>query len=232
MPKTIGIIGGMSPESTIEYYKHIVHTYTERFGDHAYPEIVIYSVSFQPYIEWPAQGRWDLIAQGLSETAKRLQNAGVEVIIIATNTMHLVFDSVQSAIDVPMISLLDVVAEAILEKGIKTVGLLGTKYTMEAENLYPQALAKKGIKVVVPAEKSRGEVNEILYSELIKGVIKEESRNKFLEVIHELSGEGAEGIILGCTEIPLLVRECDTNMPLFDTTKIHAEAVLNFALSE
>ena len=125
MHKKIGIIGGMSPESTITYYKHITHQYTKRFGDHSYPPVLIYSVSFQDYIDWPNTGRWDLIAEGLSEAAKSLQAAGADVILIATNTMHIVFDEVQAALSVPVISLLDVVGEAIQQKGISKVGLLG-----------------------------------------------------------------------------------------------------------
>ena len=230
MPKTIGIIGGMSPESTIDYYQYIVRTYTERFGDHAYPEIVIYSVSFEQYIKWPAQGRWDLIAEGLSTAAKRLESAGADFIIIATNTMHIVFDQVQASVNVPMISLLEVVGNAILEKGLNTVGLLGTRYTMEAEDLYPKALAKKGINILIPDESGRNFVNRVIYDELIKGEIREESRRGFLKVILEIAGEGAQGVILGCTEIPLLVKEKDTPLILFDTTLLHAEAALRFSL--
>lgn len=230
MPKTIGIIGGMSPESTIEYYQHIVHTYTERCGDHAYPEIIIYSVSFEQYIKWPAEGRWDLIIEGLSEAAQRLEAAGAEVILIATNTMHIVFDRVQAAVSVPMLNLLEVVGDAILSKGLDTVGLLGTRYTMEAEELYPEALGRKGIRVVVPEAEGREYVNRVIYEELIRGEIREESRRGYLEIIGKMADRGAQGIILGCTEIPLLVKEEDTDLHLFDTTILHAEAALEFAM--
>ena len=230
MPKTIGIIGGMSPESTIEYYQHIIHTYIEKFGDHAYPKILIYSVSFEPYIHWPAEGRWDLIAEGLSEAARRLEAAGAEIILIATNTMHIVFDQVQKAVGVPMLNLLEVVGEAIRAKGLDTVGLLGTRYTMEAEKLYPEALAEKGIRVVVPDEPGREFVNRVIYQELIEGEIRDESRRGYLKIIREMADRGAQGIILGCTEIPLLVKEEDAGLPLFDTTRLHAEAALEWAL--
>ncbi|NQS96864.1 MAG: amino acid racemase [candidate division Zixibacteria bacterium] len=220
----------MSPESTIEYYQYIVRTYTQRFGDHAYPEIIIYSVSFEQYIEWPAQGRWDLIAEGLSTAAKRLESAGTDFIIIATNTMHIVFDQVQASVNVPMINLLEVVGDAILKKGLNTVGLLGTRYTMEAEDLYPKALSKKGITVVIPDESGRDFVNRVIYDELIKGEIREESHRGFLKVILEMAERGAQGVILGCTEIPLLVKAEDTPLVLFDTTLLHAEAALGFAL--
>jgi len=230
MSKRIGILGGMSPESTAEYYEYITRTYTERFGDYGYPEIVIYSVSFQPYVDWPKEDRWDLVAQGLSEAAGRLEAAGADFIVIATNTMHLVFDQVQASVNVPMLSLLDVVGEAILSRGMKTVGLLGTKFVME-KTFYQDALARKGITVLVPDAGDREYVNDVIYNELVAGRILGESRAGFITIIKKLAACGAEGVILGCTEIPLLVSEADAGIPLFDTTTIHAEAALNYALA-
>jgi len=227
--KRIGILGGMSPESTSEYYEYITRTYTERFGDYGYPEIIIYSVSFQPYVDWPNEDRWDLVAQGLSEAAQRLEAAGADFIIIATNTMHLVFDQVQASVNVPMLSLLDAVGEAILARGMKTVGLLGTKFTME-RTFYQDALARKNIAVLVPNADDREYVNNVIYDELVAGQIRDESRAGFVAIIEKLAARGAEGVILGCTEIPLLVNEADARIPLFDTTAIHAEATLNYAL--
>ena len=221
--KRIGILGGMSPESTSEYYEYITRTYTERFGDYGYPEIIIYSVSFQPYVDWPNEDRWDLVAQGLSEAAQRLEAAGADFIIIATNTMHLVFDQVQASVNVPMLSLLDAVGEAILARGMKTVGLLGTKFTME-RTFYQDALARKNIAVLVPNADDREYVNNVIYDELVAGQIRDESRAGFVAIIEKLAARGAEGVILGCTEIPLLVNEADARIPLFDTTAIHAEA--------
>jgi aspartate racemase len=230
MHKTIGILGGMSPESTVEYYHYITHAYTERFGNYGYPEIIIYSVSFQPYVDWPQQERWDLVAQGLSEAAQKLEAAGADFIVIATNTMHLVFDQVQASVSVPMLSLLDAVGEAILARGMNTVGLLGTRFTME-KTFYQDALARKGISVLVPDADDREYVNAVIYNELVAGQIRDESRAGFVAIIKKLAERGAEGVILGCTEIPLLVSEADAGMPLFDTTVIHAEAALNYALS-
>ncbi|HEY84017.1 MAG TPA: aspartate/glutamate racemase family protein [Chloroflexi bacterium] len=227
--KKIGILGGMSPESTAEYYQFITRRYTERFGDYGYPEIIIYSVSFQPYVDWPGAERWDLVAQGLGEAAQRLEAAGADFIIIATNTMHLVFNEVQTSVKTPMLSLLDVVGDAILEKGLKTVGLLGTKFTME-KPLYHNALAKKGITVLVPNANDREYVNQVIYDELVAGNIRDESRAGYVEIINKLTQQGAEGVILGCTEIPLLVSESDAGLPLFNTTLIHAEAALDYAL--
>lgn len=230
MSKRIGILGGMSPESTAEYYEYITRTYTERFGDYGYPEIVIYSVSFQPYVDWPKEDRWDLVAQGLSEAAGRLEAAGADFIVIATNTMHLVFDQVQASVNVPMLSLLDAVSEAILSRGMETVGLLGTKFVME-KTFYQDALARKGITVLVPDAGDREYVNDVIYNELVAGRILGESRAGFVTIIKKLAVRGAEGVILGCTEIPLLVSEADAGIPLFDTTAIHAEAALNYALA-
>jgi aspartate racemase len=227
--KTIGILGGMSPESTVEYYRHITRRYTERFGDHGYPEIVIYSVSFQPYINWPEAGRWDQVAQGLGTAAQRLEAAGVDLILIATNTMHIVFDQVQAQVDVPMLSLLDAVADAIEVQGLRTVGLLGTTFTME-KPFYREALAERGITVLVPESEDREAVNRIIYEELVAGEIREASRAAYVAAVDRLAARGAEGVILGCTEIPLLISETDVDLPLFDTTAIHAEAALNEAL--
>ena len=228
--KKIGILGGMSPESTAEYYQHITHAYTERFGDYGYPEIIIYSVSFQPYVDWPENDRWDLVAQGLSEAARKLEAAGADFVIIATNTMHLVLDEVQASVKVPVLSLLDAVSEAIIRQGIKTVGLLGTKFTME-KTFYQDTLARKGINVLVPDADDREYVNHVIYDELVAGQVRDESRAGYVAVIKRLAERGAEGVILGCTEIPLLVSEADAGMPLFDTTVIHAEAALNYALA-
>jgi aspartate racemase len=231
MHKRIGILGGMSPESTVEYYQHITRTYTERFGDYGYPEVIIYSVSFQPYVDWPNQDRWDLVAQGLSEAAQKLEAAGADLIVIATNTMHLVFDQVQASVTVPMLSLLDAVSDAILAQEIETVGLLGTRFTME-RTFYQDALVSRGITVLVPNAQDREYVNAVIYDELVAGQIRDESRAGYVAIIRRLAEQGAEGIILGCTEIPLLISEENAGMPLFDTTVIHAEAALNYALEE
>lgn len=230
MYKRIGILGGMSPESTIEYYQYITRRYTERFGDYGYPEIIIYSVSFQSYVDWPNAERWDLVVEGLSEAAQKLQSAGADFIIIATNTMHLVFDQVQASVNVAMLSLLDAVAEAIEARGMQTVGLLGTRFAME-KGFYQDSLARKGITVLVPDAEDRQYVNQVIYDELVAGQVRDESRAEFVAIIGKLATRGAEGVILGCTEIPLLVSEADAGLPLFDTTAIHAEAALNYALA-
>jgi aspartate racemase len=229
MHKRIGILGGMSPESTVEYYQYITRTYTERYGDYGYPEVLIYSVCFQSYVDWPNQDRWDLVAQGLSEGARRLQAAGADFIVIATNTMHLVLDQVQASASIPILSLLDAVGDAALARGLDVVGLLGTQFTME-KSFYQDALRKKGICVLVPEAADRAFVNRVIYEELVAGQIVDASRQGFVEVIQRLGGRGAQGVILGCTEIPLLVGKEDVELPLLDTAVIHAEAALEYAL--
>jgi aspartate racemase len=180
-------------------------------------------------VDWPSDDRWDLVAQGLSAAAQRLEAAGADFILIATNTMHLIFDEVQASVTVPMLSLLDAVGEAILARGLRTVGLLGTQFTME-KPFYPDALARKGISVLVPEADDRETVNRVIYEELVAGQIREASRAGFVAVMDRLAARGAEGVILGCTEIPLLVSEKDVAIPLFDTTTIHAEAALRYAV--
>jgi aspartate racemase len=231
MHKRIGILGGMSPESTVAYYEYITRTYTERFGDYGYPEILIYSVSFQEYVDWPNQDRWDLVAEGLSQAGQKLVAAGADLLLIATNTMHLVFDEVQARVEAPMISLLDATAEAILARGLHTVGLLGTRFTME-KGFYQDALARRGISTLVPDDEDRKYVHRVIYDELVAGQIRDESRNGYVTIIRKLVERGAEGIILGCTEIPLLVDEASAGIPLFDTTQIHAEAALSHAVEK
>lgn len=231
MHKTIGILGGMSPESTVAYYEYITRTYTRRFGDYGYPEILIYSMSFQTYVDWPEEDRWDLVAEGLSQAAQTLEMAGADFILIATNTMHIVFDEVEASVDVPMLSLLDVVGNAVRRRGLQTVGLLGTAFTME-KTFYHDALMQKGITVLVPNVEQRKLVNDIIYDELVVGKILDTSRETFVRIIDELAQRRAQGVILGCTEIPLLVSEKEIEVPLFDTTTIHADAALQLAIGK
>ena len=229
MHKTIGLLGGMSPESTVEYYRYITRTYTERFGDYGYPPVLIHSVSFQPYVDWPNQGRWDLVAQGLSEGARHLEAGGADFVVIATNTMHIVVDEVRASVGIPLLSLLDVVGEAILAQGMEQVGLLGTQFSME-HGFYQKALNSRGIEVLTPEAGDRAFVNNVIYNELVKGIILDGSRERFVEIAEGLAGRGAQGVILGCTEIPLLIGPADVGIPLFDTTILHAEAALQHAI--
>ena len=231
MHKRIGILGGVSPESTVAYYQYLTRTYTERYGDYGYPEILIFSVSFQRYADWSKQDRWDLIAEGLSEAGQKLAAAGADFVIISANTMHLVLDEVRARVPVPVLSLLYALVEAIQARGFRTVGLLGTKFTME-KPFYREALAQHGIEVLMPDAEDRAYVNRVIYDELVAGQIRDESREGYLRIIHGLHERGAEAVILGCTEIPLLVSEADAGLPLLDTTAIHAEAALRYAIGE
>lgn len=228
--KTIGILGGMSPESTVAYYEYLTRTYTERYGDYGYPPIVIYSVSFQSYVDWPTAGRWDLVAEGLGAAAQKLEAAGADFILIATNTMHRVFDEVQAQVNVPLLSLLEVVGETVEERGWQRVGLLGTRFTMESD-LYTRALGERGLEVLVPDSEARAEVDRVIYEELVAGEITAAARARFKEIVVSLEQAGAEGVILGCTEIPLLLRPQESALPLVDTTRVHAQAALEYALA-
>jgi len=230
MHKKIGILGGLSPESTVSYYEYITRTYTERFGDYGYPEVIIYSVNFQNYVDWGDAGEWNSIAQDMINAARALEQAGADFGIIATNTMHIAFDEVQAAVKIPFLHLVDATAEAIKAKGFSNVGLLGTKFTMN-EPFYRERLSAKRINAIVPEASDREEVDRVIYEELVRGRILDESRKRFVEIIARLSQSGAEGVILGCTEIPLLVSEKDSSLPLFDTTTIHAQKALEYAIS-
>ena len=229
--KTIGILGGMSPESTVEYYQYITREYTRRYGDHGYPPIITYSVSFQQYIDWLDAGDWASITAGLIDAGNALADAGADVIVIATNTMHKVAPQIDSGTRIPVLSLLDAVAEAITDQGLHKVGLLGTRFTME-ETFYPDALAAHDIAVVVPGETERAMIDRIIWEDLVEGIVNEESRAAYVRVIQGMISAGMQGVILGCTEIPLLIDEADAGIPLFDTTRLHANAALADALGK
>ena len=229
MSKTIGILGGMSPESTAPYYQIITRKYLEKFGNFDYPEIIIFSVRHQRLLDWRSKGKYDLIIEYLSDSCRKLQLAGAEFIIIATNTMHYFLPDIKENVSIPFLSIVDVVGDAINKENKFKVGLLGTKYTMSGQ-FYKEGLKNKGIDVVVPTEIDQDYINNIIFTELEKNKIYDESRKEFLRIINYLQEDGAEGIILGCTEIPLLINQKDTDIKLFDTLLIHAEAALNFAL--
>lgn len=230
MHKRIGILGGLSPESTVTYYEYITRTYTERFGDYGYPEIMIYSVCFQKYVDWGNSGQWNEIAQDMINAARGLERAGADFGIIATNTMHIVFDDVQAAVKIPFLHLIDATAEAINARGLSTVGLLGTKFTM-GEPFYRDRLAANGIAAIVPDAPNQEAIDQAIYEELVRGLIVDATRRRFMDIIEKLRREGAEGVILGCTEIPLLVSDEDSSLPLFNTTVIHAEKALQYSIS-
>lgn len=230
--KTIGIIGGMSWESSLEYYRIINEVTKSRLGGLHSSKSLMISVDFAPIEEMQSEGRWDDATVEMVKCARQLEKGGADFIIIATNTMHLMFPDVQDAVGISVLHIADAAANKIKEIGIKSIGLLGTKFTMEMD-FYKGRLAEKyGIHVMIPNEKDRVIVNRVIYNELIVGDIKLESKQEYLRIIDDLVERGAEGIILGCTEIPLLVKQQDTVTPIFDTTYIHAETAVEIALGE
>jgi len=229
MHKKIGIIGGLSPESTVSYYLHMTRSYAERFGDYGYPHIIIYSVNLEQYHRWRHEEQWDFIAEDLIAAAKCLQKAGADFGLIATNTMHKVFGPVQNAVDLPLIHIIDATTVKAKAMGLQRLGLLGTRYTM-SDGFYHDRIRQSGLTVIVPDPADQAIVHRIIVDELVRGQLIESSRDAYRRVIDELVRRGAEGIILGCTEIPLLVKPPDAPVPLLDTAAIHADAALEYAL--
>jgi aspartate racemase len=228
--KTIGLIGGMSWESSIEYYRIINESVKARLGDLHSADCLMYSVDFAEIEALQHQGDWEQLTREMISAAQRLERGGAACLVICTNTMHKMADAIQSAIQIPLLHIADAAGAAIQDKGLTTVGLLGTRFTMEGD-FYSGRLAEKfGLQVLIPEEADRETVHRVIYNELVKGEIREESQQRFLAVIERLQDRGAQGIILGCTEIPLLVKPSDVSVPIFDTTQLHAEAAVAWAL--
>ncbi|MEO1590781.1 MAG: aspartate/glutamate racemase family protein [Cyanobacteria bacterium J06632_22] len=227
--KTLGLIGGMSWESTVTYYQILNETVKQRLGGLHSAEILLYSVDFEPIEQLQHQQRWDEAGALLARVVQRLESGGAEAIVLCTNTMHKVADVMMQATSLPLIHIADATAQAILQQQLTTVGLLGTQFTM-AESFYKSRLVDQGLTVQVPGEADQCIVHRIIYDELCQGTIKDESRQEYRRVIQSLVDQGCEGIILGCTEIGLLVSAADSTVPLFDTTQIHAIAAADWAL--
>jgi len=227
--KKIGIVGGLSPESTIYYYQYITHEYMKRFGDYSYPKIIIYSVNFQEYIDWGTSGDWKSVEDDVVASIDALARAGADFAIIATNTMHYVYDGVIKRVKIPVISLVEAVCQHAKTLNVKRLALLGTKFTMR-QDFYKKALAKVDIETLVPRPDKQAIVHDVIFNELGKGIIKDESKTKYLDIINELVSQGAEGVILGCTEIPLLIKQADLEIPVLDSSQIHAQAAFEYAL--
>jgi aspartate racemase len=231
MMKVVGLIGGMSWESSAEYYRIINELVKENLGGLHSGRILLYSVDFAEIEVLQHQARWEEATEIMVDAARRLEKGGADFVLICTNTMHKMADDVLEAISIPLIHIADATGEKVKEKKMKTVGLLGTKFTME-EDFYAGRLQRTyGLKVVIPEEDERTIVHDIIFKELCLGIMKESSREKMKEIIEGLVSKGAEGVILGCTEIPLLIREQDSPVPIFDTTYIHCEAAVKKALS-
>lgn len=229
--KTIGLIGGMSWESTATYYKIINETVKDLLGGLHSAKCVLYSVDFYEIEECQSRGDWDKSAEILTQAAANLEKAGADYIVICTNTMHKVAAQIQKRIGVPILHIAEVTADELLKHKIKKVALLGTKYTME-QDFYKKKLIDRGIEVLVPKDTDRVLVNDIIYHELCLGTISEESKRAYLEIMGKLSESGAQGIILGCTEIGLLIKQSDTSIPLFDTTYLHAHRAATQSIEE
>ena len=227
--KTIGLIGGMSWESTVTYYKIINETVKEKLGGLHSAKCILYSVDFQEIEECQANGNWEKSGEILGEAAYNLEKAGADFIVICTNTMHKVVNQIKEKISIPILHIAEMTAEKILEKGLENIALLGTKYTME-QDFYKSKLIEKGINVIIPDKNDVEIINEVIYDELCLGTINSDSKKKFLEIVDKLRNKGAEGIILGCTEIGLLIKNEDTDVPLFDTAIIHAEQAAMYSI--
>src|SRR5690554_3539630 len=227
--KTIGVIGGMSWESTQTYYRLINQKIREQLGGLHSAKLILYSVDFAEVEPLQHAGDWDGTAEILTEAAQALETAGADFIVLATNTMHKVAPEIELAVNIPLVHIADATAAALQADGITTIALLGTKFTMEQE-FYRQRLEDHGICVVVPNTKQRNRVHEIIFNELCLGKIEANSKADYLEIIQEMAEFGAEGVVLGCTEISLLINQTDTTIKLYDTAEIHAASAVAFAL--
>lgn len=226
---TIGMLGGMSWESSAEYYRLVNQLVRERLGGLHSARCVLYSVDFAEIEAMQVGGRWDDAADVLVDAAQRLEAAGVDVIVLCTNTMHKVADRLEQSVSVPFLHLADTTATAVRRSGLHTIGLLGTAFTMEQE-FYRDRLASHGLRVLVPEEEDRSLVHRVIYEELCLGVVKDSSRAAYLDVMARLVAAGAEGIVLGCTEIELLIGQEHSAVPVFPTTRLHVEAAVERAL--
>ena len=229
--KTIGLIGGMSWESTVTYYQMINEGIKDSLGGLHSAKVLLYSVDFFEIEALMSRGAWDEAAELLGDVAQRLEAAGADMILICTNTLHKVAPQVQSRIRVPLVHIAEAAAEELLSKGITRVGLLGTKYTMTQE-FYREKLTERGIDVLIPDGEEIDLVNRVIFDELCLGVVKEDSKAAYLKVIANLQARGAQGILLGCTELGLIVSQEDVSLPLFDTTVIHAKKAIELALRD
>ncbi|AQS44872.1 aspartate/glutamate racemase family protein [Bacillus velezensis] len=228
--KTIGLIGGMSWESSAEYYRIINEEIKKKLGGLHSAKCLLYSVDFKEIEHYQSVGAWDKAGEALGQVARSLEKAGADFIVICTNTMHKVLGYIQEMITIPILHIADATAEQIIRQDIRSIGLLGTKYTME-QDFYKSRIASHDINVIVPDDEERELINNIIYQELCLGEIKQSSKNIYKKIINNLVDRGAEGIILGCTEIGLLVKAEDSKVPLFDTTLIHAQKAVNKSLS-
>ncbi len=222
--KKIGILGGLGPESTIAYYEYITRKYYEKYGNYQYPEIIIYSVSFEEFIDKEYK-----MTDKVKEAIMSLEKAGADFVVAACNSVHIVYDKIVDELPIPWLNIIDATAEEIQKEHFKKVGLLGTIFTM-SKDFYKKGLLKQGIEAITPDGNDQKRINEIIYQELVLKKIKDSSRREIQEIIKKLERKGAEGIVLACTELPFLITQKDTSLRVFNTAEIHAQKALNLAL--
>lgn len=228
--KTIGLIGGMSWESSLEYYRIVNETVKEKLGGLHSCKCLMYSVDFGVIEALQHQNKWDELTKLMIEAAQNLKHGGADFIVICTNTMHKMAPEIEHATGLNVLHIADVTGAAISKNQIQKVGLLGTRFTMEGDFYKKRLKDNYDIEVIIPEDADRQIIHDIIYNELCLGLIKDDSRQKYIDIINKLCANGAEGIILGCTEIPLLIKQSDVLIPVYDTTKIHAESAVDFAL--
>ena len=229
--KTIGLIGGMSWESSASYYRHVNETVRARLGGLHSARTVMYSVDFAEIEILQREGRWAEAGGILADAARRLERSGAELLVLCTNTMHRVAAAVEAAVSIPLVHIADATAQRVRSRSLEAVGLLGTRFTMEEAFYKDRLVERHGLRVIVPPAGDRERVHRIIYDELCLGEIRAGSKAEYVGIMERMAGEGAQGIILGCTEIGLLVDQADARVPLFDTTRIHAEAAVDLALT-
>ncbi len=227
--QTIGLIGGMTPQSTMLYYEILNFLSNKKFGGSHSCKQIIYSLDFETISGLQKENRWDMLNDIIADAGKSLEAAGAGLIIICANTMHLCIDAIKAVVNVPVIHIAEATAMKIKKKGLKKVALLGTKYTME-KNFFKKILESFGIETIIPNEADRDTCHKIIYKELSKGLLLKESKMAYLDIMDAMIKDGAQGIILGCTEIPLLIKQCDVDVPVFDTTTIHAREAFKQAM--
>ncbi|MBS3818406.1 aspartate/glutamate racemase family protein [bacterium] len=229
--KIIGLIGGMSWKSSLEYYRIINERIKQKLGGLHSAKCVMYSVDFAEIEKLQHAGKWEEATEMMVDAAQRVERAGAEMVVICTNTMHRMASDVEKSVQIPLFHIADATAKRIESKGLNKVGLLGTRFTMEQEFYKGKLENVPNLQVLIPSEKEREYVHEVIFKELCVGMVKEKSKKRFQQIIENLVSQGAQGIILGCTEIPLLVKKEDSSVPLFDTTWIHASQAVDFALN-
>lgn len=227
--QTIGLIGGITPQSTIMYYQVLNDLAAHTFGGIHSCKVIINTLDFGEISELQSQSRWDKLDRIMQDAALSLQKSGADMIVICANTMHLCVNAIKQAVNIPVVHIAEATATSILDKKLKKTALIGTEYTME-KPFFKDVLKAFGIDTIIPEESDRDIIHQVIYKELSKGLILETSKKAFLEIIDKLIIQGAEGIILGCTEIPLLIRQDDVSVPVFDTTTIHATTAFELAL--